>query len=545
MIKLSIRYKLLLSFIGVALLSVPFNIYLMINFNKVTQNFLYLTNYQLPGLQALVEIKNTVLRVTSFISNFNYSVEQIKGNQSTPTKLGATKDQLLAYLEEIGEWEKKFQQHLLPTEQNKLIIAKLDKLKTDVILKALDVFSSKETSANTSLVPQIRALEQAQSNLEIFINNQLQAETDALNLTKEKATKSWFLLQILVITVSLLVLSVACVIGFLLSRWISTPVIALRNFTYAINYTNLDVKTPILSNDEIGELAISINSMLANLSHSQSQLIEASRLAGVAEIATSVIHNVGNVLNSINTSTVIISQMVNKSKIDKLSELYSIFVTHKEDLNEFIHNEQGQRVLPYFQKLVQTIKQEQRDINKEINYLQDNLNQIKMLIKLRLSERNSRGIIEKVNIESVIEAALILQAAAIHQNHIMIIRNYSQVLTLFTVRSKLQQIIINLVKNAIEALIESSKPEKMLTITVETLKKNELRIIVTDNGIGILKKMQDKIFSFGFTTKQEGHGYGLHSCALLAVELNGSLTVKSKGLNQGASFLLDIPNMTL
>ena len=547
MASFSIRHKLLLSFIGIALLSVPFNIYLIVNFSKVTKNLIYLTDYHLPSLQALLEMKNTVLRINLFISNFNHTVDQIEGNESTPTPIGATKDQLLAYLEEIGEWQKIYQQHLLPIERSSQVINQLTQLKNDVVLKSLGVFAGKEKNlSDLELKKEIAALEQAQAQLEHFINTQLDTEAEALEVTKNKTTKATHLFQILVIAASVFVLSFACFIGFILSRWISTPIIALRNFTYSINQDNLNIRTLILGKDEIGELGASINQMLENLSLAKTQIIEASRLAGIAEVATSVIHNVGNVLNSVNTSVSLIIDAINRSKITLLPQLYEIIYTNKNNLDYFLNNDKrGKLVLPYFQELLQALEQERINIREELNCLRGNLNQIEQVVTMQLSSEVSLGMVESLNISKLIEDALSLQETKINYHNIHIIRQYKPLAPFFSVKSKLQQILVNLIKNAIEALIEGINQEKQLIIEIEKITNNRLRLKIKDNGIGILKENLSRIFSFGFTTKIQGHGYGLHGCALLATELGGTLSVESDGLRQGATFVLDIPNLAI
>lgn len=541
----SIRHKLLLSFIGIALLSFPFNIYLMINFNKISKNFLFITNDQFPRFQALLEMKNTVLRANLFISNLQYTLNQIKGNESTPTQLGAAKDQLLAYLEEVGEWQKIYQQHLLPFEPATLKVNQLTKLRNDVILNALNVFSGKEKKiSQLELIKKISGLEQSQENLEYFINNQLGAEDANLEQNRDKTTQAWRLLKTLAVIASILVLVAACFIGFILSRWIAMPIISLRDFTYKINQNNLDIRTPILTADEIGELATSINNMLINLLQAKTEIIEASRLSGVAEVATNVIHNVGNILNSVNTSVTVIIDKTNQSKITALPKLYEIIDSNKNNLVEFLNNdERGKLLLPYFQKVLQILDQERSDIKEELNYLQDNVNQIKQVISMQLSADVTLGIVEPLNLAELTDNALSLQDSVIKHNCIDIVCNYLPLPTLYSVKSKLLQILVNLVKNAVEALIESNNQKKQLVIDIELLANDVFRLSIKDNGIGVLKENLDKIFSFGFTTKVEGHGYGLHSCALLAIELGGKLSLESNGLNQGTKFILDIPNL--
>jgi signal transduction histidine kinase len=66
-------------------------------------------------------------------------------------------------------------------------------------------------------------------------------------------------------------------------------------------------------------------------------------------------------------------------------------------------------------------------------------------------------------------------------------------------------------------------------------------IIVRDNGVGILPENLTRIFGHGFTTKKDGHGFGLHSGALAAKQMNGALSVQSAGPGKGAAFTLELP----
>jgi C4-dicarboxylate-specific signal transduction histidine kinase len=101
--------------------------------------------------------------------------------------------------------------------------------------------------------------------------------------------------------------------------------------------------------------------------------------------------------------------------------------------------------------------------------------------------------------------------------------------------------LVNLVSNAKYALSSSDKEEKLLTIRIYKHSEERFRIEVADNGVGISEDNLTKIFSHGFTTKEHGHGFGLHSCALAAEEIGGSLTVHSDGVGKGATFTLELP----
>jgi two-component system, LuxR family, sensor kinase FixL len=68
-----------------------------------------------------------------------------------------------------------------------------------------------------------------------------------------------------------------------------------------------------------------------------------------------------------------------------------------------------------------------------------------------------------------------------------------------------------------------------------------LRITVADNGVGVAPESFSRLFTQGFTTKKEGHGFGLHSSALAAEEMGGTLTCVSEGPGRGAAFTLELP----
>jgi C4-dicarboxylate-specific signal transduction histidine kinase len=106
------------------------------------------------------------------------------------------------------------------------------------------------------------------------------------------------------------------------------------------------------------------------------------------------------------------------------------------------------------------------------------------------------------------------------------------------------QILVNLIRNAKYACDEAGRPDKRLSMRVT--KGDELvRIAVRDNGIGIPPENLTRIFGHGFTTKKDGHGFGLHSGALAAKELGGSLTAHSDGVGRGATFTLELPLPTV
>ena len=107
-------------------------------------------------------------------------------------------------------------------------------------------------------------------------------------------------------------------------------------------------------------------------------------------------------------------------------------------------------------------------------------------------------------------------------------------------RHKVLQILVNLIRNAKYACDDSGHPDKVITLRIESGVPG-VRISVIDNGIGIPSENMGRIFNHGFTTRESGHGFGLHSAALAAQELGGCLRAESDGPGRGAMFVLDLP----
>jgi signal transduction histidine kinase len=91
-----------------------------------------------------------------------------------------------------------------------------------------------------------------------------------------------------------------------------------------------------------------------------------------------------------------------------------------------------------------------------------------------------------------------------------------------------------------QAFDDSVGKDKQITLRI-THENSRMKIAVIDNGIGIPKENMDRIFGHGFTTRKDGHGFGLHSGALTAQELGGTLTVFSEGSGRGSKFTLELP----
>ena len=272
------------------------------------------------------------------------------------------------------------------------------------------------------------------------------------------------------------------------------------------------------------------------------QLIDASRQAGQAEVASSVLHNVGNVLNSVNTSASIITDQVRDSKVADVSQVAELLIEHQNDLAEFLVRQgRGEPVINYLKALGQRLVSEQATLLKELQELVRNIDHIKEIVAMQQSYAQVSGIMEKQSIPMLVDDALRMHAAALARHRVQVIRQFDPIPDVLVDKHKVLQILVNLISNAKYALSESAATERLLTLGVKLDEDNLVRVSVADNGVGILEENLDRIFSLGFTTRQNGHGLGLHSGFFAAREMGGTLLVHSDGPGKGATFTLVFP----
>jgi len=311
----------------------------------------------------------------------------------------------------------------------------------------------------------------------------------------------------------------------------------------------LTTKMPLRdkAGETIGTFGISkditpIKEAEARLKAVHRELVDASRQAGMAEVATSVLHNVGNVLNSVNVSTILILDTLRKSKLHNLGRLAAIIREHQDDLAAFFTADPKGRKLPdYLTRLAEHLAGEQADLLKEVELTRQHVEHIKDIVTMQQSYAKVSGVVEKTWVVDLIEDALRLNGGALVRHDVQVIRDFPALAIEINVdRQKVLQVLVNLIRNAKYACDESSRSGKQLTMQV---RKNDgrVKIAVMDNGVGIPAENMTRIFNHGFTTREQGHGFGLHSGALAAKEMGGVLTAHSDGPGQGATFVLDLP----
>ena len=311
----------------------------------------------------------------------------------------------------------------------------------------------------------------------------------------------------------------------------------------------LTSKMPLRNKDggTIGTFGISkditaIKTAESELDRAHRQLLETSRLAGMAEVATSVLHNVGNVLNSVNVSCSVVADRVKKSKAVNLSKAVELMRQHHDDLHQFLtRDSRGQQLPAYLSGLADHLVLEQKELLDELGLLTSNVDHIKQIVAMQQSYSKVSGVRETLPPVDLLEDALRMNGAAMERHQIQVIRDFSEVPVVDVERHKVLQILINLLRNAKYACEESGRKDKRVTLRVWKNGGDTVNVSVADNGVGIPEENLTRIFEHGFTTRKDGHGFGLHSGALAARDLGGSLSVVSDGPGLGATFTLCLP----
>ncbi|TWC57216.1 histidine kinase/DNA gyrase B/HSP90-like ATPase [Pseudomonas sp. SJZ080] len=324
----------------------------------------------------------------------------------------------------------------------------------------------------------------------------------------------------------------ASIMAFLLVYLASRLV---RSYT-VINKMNSELQT---ANERLEQR---VEERTRELIEAERELIDAARMAGMAEIATNVLHNVGNVLNSVNVSAEVITRKLSTSKTLGLGRAVNMMNDHAEDLGQFITLDEKGKLLPsYLNQLVNSIAAEQSAIVEELTLLSKSIDHIKDVVSTQQAYAGAARLVEPLKVIDLFEDALRMNSGALSRHHVTVTKDYQDAPIIIGDKHRLLLILINLISNAKYAMSKVTEHQREMTLSVSVIDNSTLRFSVKDQGEGIAAENLSRIFNHGFTTRKEGHGFGLHSCALAAVEMNGHLNVHSDGPGHGAVFTLDIP----
>jgi len=288
-------------------------------------------------------------------------------------------------------------------------------------------------------------------------------------------------------------------------------------------------------------LEIKVEQRTDELNKTNAKMVNLARSAGMSEVASGVLHNVGNVLNSVNVSASVLKTSNTTSKTGQIDKIANILKENSGNIDDYLQNDEaGKFLIPYIEQLSIKLANEKNEQEKELGELIRNIDHIKNIISMQQNYTSNVGMIEKVMSSEVANDAVNINISSINISNIKLNKQYDADIELSIDKHKLIQILVNLLSNAKHAVVNGKKTHKDIIFGIKTDKKNVI-FYVKDNGIGISKEDQKRVFEFGFKKRTDGHGYGLHHSAIAAKELGGELMVESDGLGQGATFTLTIP----
>ena len=278
------------------------------------------------------------------------------------------------------------------------------------------------------------------------------------------------------------------------------------------------------------------------LAESNKRLVDASHAAGMAEVATGVLHNVGNVLNSVNLAASLSLQKLRDSKVGSLTKAAELIESKNGDLAAWLTNDpQGQKLPGYLTKLASRLTKENAELIDHLDQLSRNVEHIKQIVSVQQGFAHVSCHVETLDASQLVEEAIRMNAAKFARHGIEVVCNFEPIPSVRLDKHKTLQVLINLIRNAKHALEEFRSNDRKITIGIASGDEGFVNFTVADNGVGIAPENITRIFQHGFTTKKSGHGFGLHSGALAAKEMGGTLTVQSDGPSTGATFTLSLP----
>jgi len=279
----------------------------------------------------------------------------------------------------------------------------------------------------------------------------------------------------------------------------------------------------------------------AELKETQEKLLESARAAGVAEVAINVLHNIGNVLNSVNVINQTNYEIIKKSKTDALLKTTELLTINAHQVANYIgHDPRGKKVPELFVKLADALKKENVSLEENTYRMLNSISMMTNIISTQQEYAKTDLLQEKIQLSSILDEAINIQANLVKSQHIQLKRHYQKVVDIFAEKAKVYQIVNNLLVNAIQAATDIEN--KLHTIDLDIYQQDdEIIFKIRDDGKGIKEQDLTKIFHHGYTTKKTGHGFGLHSCANLMSEMHGEIHAESAGIGKGSCFILIFP----
>lgn len=333
---------------------------------------------------------------------------------------------------------------------------------------------------------------------------------------------------------------------YMLQRRVVAPIVRLKD--HAINVAgsgDLTARLTFDRSDEVGALAREFDRMIERLADSQASLARASRQAGMAEVAAGVLHNVGNAMTN---ATVTVSQLqrgLEQSRASGLGRVAALLRENQDHLAEFLTTDaRGRQVPEYLVKLAESMQREQATLGDDARRLQASLDHINEIVRAQQGLAVAPEIIESTQVSHVIAQAVLLVQPSFDRHRVGLHTHMHQEVGVRVDRAKLQQVLVNLLTNALQAVKRHDGGERLVEIHAGMSAAESYWIEVRDRGAGFDPQQRERLFAQGFTTRAGGHGLGLHFCAVTIKQMGGEISAASDGPGRGAAFRIELPRQT-
>ena len=352
-------------------------------------------------------------------------------------------------------------------------------------------------------------------------------------------------------------LSIILIVSMVVSR-ITRPIRLLTYAAEGMAAGRLDEAVDITAQDEVGVLARTFDRMRSSIRQTiltieeqnrvldervqersrrleqvQQELLEAANAAGKAEIATGALHNIGNVL----TGVAIGLDALRRGPDPYVAESARRLVVR---LQGGLPGEGGDDLARLVVLVLENLAAQDDSRRVGLADLERRLGLIRDVLAIQQAHAAAKPFLQVVDLHQETDDMLLLHEAALRRRGIRVVREYQASAPVLADRSRLGHVIANLIKNAKEAMDAVPEESRVLTVRIAPA-PGQTVLQLTDTGAGVAAADQDRLFTHGFTTKTDGHGFGLHYCVTTVAEMHGTLELTSPGLGQGATAILALP----
>ncbi len=305
------------------------------------------------------------------------------------------------------------------------------------------------------------------------------------------------------------------------------------------------IKECKLAEDEIRRLNNQLEERVikrtAELKDAQDEIISKEHKSELADITTGTLHNVKNILNSVKVSSEAIGKILSGSAIAGLKNANEVLRNNINNIGEFFSNDpKGQKLIEFYFKIEEVFGIEAEESRSQMRRLLKHLDSIEKVITTQQAYGGLDSLSEELDPLKIIQDALTMHMGSIKGYDIQIKKDFSDVPKIKVQKIKLMHILVNLIRNAKEAMLKNTAENRVLTVSTSA-DDDWVYIKINDTGHGIAPEDSEKMFTHGFTTKKDGHGYGLYSCKGYMEEMAGEIWAESQGEGRGATFVLKFP----